>query len=164
MLNQPIADVLAGKEIREVLSTPPSATVAEAAAQMSAKSVGAIVVRSGSGPIEGIFTERDLLRRVIAAGLDPRATPIATVMSSDVRAVPSTTTVEEALRLMVEFRYRHLLVQDGERVVGLISMRDLMFSQIMAGDTPPHEGRPGVLRARTAETLRAVGLDRGGPT
>lgn len=164
MLSQSIATVLAAKEIREVLTTVPSATVAEAAALMSRKDVGAVVVCVGS-KVEGIFTERDLLRRVVTEGRDPKATKISAVMSPNVRAVASDTGIEDALRLMVEHRYRHLLVQDGEDLVGVISIRDLMFAQIRPDQAPPHEGRPGVLRARTEEALRAVQpLDRAGPT
>jgi CBS domain-containing protein len=165
MLTQSIAGVVAGKEIRDVLTTTAFTTVADAAAMMSHKGVGAIVVRTGSGPIEGIFTERDLLSRVVSEGRDPKTTKIATVMSPDVRAVPSDTTIADALRLMVEHRYRHLLVRDGDVLVGLISIRDLMFAQIMGDKAPPHEGRPGVLRARTEEALRAIQpLERAGPT
>ncbi len=165
MLQPSIADVLAGKEIREIVATPASSTVADAAALMNQKGVGAVVVRTGTGRVEGIFTERDLLSRVVSEGRDPKATMVAAVMSPDVRAIPSTTSIQDALILMVEHRYRHLLVQDDDRVVGLVSIRDLMFSQIMQDAAPPHEGRPGVLRARTAEALGAVQpLGRGGVT
>jgi CBS domain-containing protein len=156
MLNQPIADVLAGKEIREVLSTLSTATVAEAAQLMSGKSVGAIVVRAGAGPVEGIFTERDLLRRVVAAGLDPRTAKMAQVMTRDVRTISAQATVEDALRLMVVHRYRHLLVQDGVGPIGLISIRDLM-SWLVQPDSPiAHEGRVGVVRARMREAVESV--------
>jgi CBS domain-containing protein len=156
MLNRPIADVLAGKEIREVLGTPSSTTVANAAALMSSKGVGAIVVRSGAGPIEGIFTERDLLRRVVAANLDPRSTTLAQVMTADVRTVSAQSTVEDALRLMVVHRYRHLLVQDGAGPVGLISIRDLMTWLVQPESPIAHEGRVGVLRARMREAVESV--------
>ncbi len=165
MLQRSIAEVLAGKEIRDIVATPATSTVADAAALMHKKGVGAIVVRAGTGRVEGIFTERDLLSRVVTEGRDPKTTTIGAVMSPNVRAVPSATTIQDALLLMVEHRYRHLLVQDGDRVVGLISIRDLMFAQIMQDEAPPHEGRPGVLRARTEEALSAVQpLGRGGPT
>jgi CBS domain-containing protein len=160
MLNQPIADVLAGKEIREVLAVPSSATVAEAAAQMSTRSVGAIAVRTGGGSIEGIFTERDLLRRVVAAGLDPRATRIAQVMTKDVRTISAQATVEDALRLMIVHRYRHLLVQDGAVVSGLISVRDLMSFLVQPDSPIAHEGRVGVVRARMREAVEAVATKR----
>jgi CBS domain-containing protein len=156
MLNQPIADVLAGKEIREVLSTLSTATVAEAAQLMSGKSVGAIVVRAGAGAVEGIFTERDLLRRVVAAGLDPRTTKMAQVMTRDVRTISAQATVEDALRLMVVHRYRHLLVQDGAGPIGLISVRDLMTWLVQPDSPIAHEGRVGVVRARMREAVESV--------
>jgi len=157
MLNQPIADVLAGKQIRDVLTTLSTATVAEAAQLMSGRSVGAIVVRAGAGPVEGIFTERDLLRRVVAAGLDPQTTKIAQVMTPDVRVVSARATVEEALRLMVVHRYRHLLVQDGAGAIGLISIRDLMSWLVQPDDPIAHEGRVGVVRARMREAVESIG-------
>ncbi len=160
MLNQPIADVLAGKEIREVLAVPSSATVAEAATQMSAKSVGAIAVRTGGGPIEGIFTERDLLRRVVASGLDPRATKIAQVMTKEVRTISARATVEDALRLMIVHRYRHLLVQDGAVVAGLISVRDLMSFLVQPDSPIADEGKVGVVRARMREAVETVSRQR----
>lgn len=156
MLNRPIADVLAGKEIREVLGTPSATTVANAAALMSSKGVGAIVVRAAGGPIEGIFTERDLLRRVVAANLDPRATTVAQVMTPDVRTVSAQATVEEALRLMVVHRYRHLVVQDGAGPIGLVSIRDLMTWLVQPNSPIADEGRVGVLRARLREAAESV--------
>jgi len=156
MLNQSIADVLAGKEIREVLTTPSSATVADAAATMAGKGVGAIVVRAGNGPVEGIFTERDLLKRVVAANLDPRSTTIAQVMTADVRTISAQATVEDALRLMIVHRYRHLLVQDSATTAGLISVRDLMAFLVQPESPIAHEGRVGVVRARMREAVDSV--------
>jgi CBS domain-containing protein len=156
MLNQSIADVLAGKEIRDVLSTLSTATVAEAAGRMGSKGVGAILVRAGNGSVEGIFTERDLLKRVVAAGLDPRSTTIAQVMTPDVRSISAQSTVEDALRLMIVHRYRHLLVQDGAAVAGLISVRDLMSFLVQPDSPIAHEGRVGVVRARMREAVDSV--------
>jgi CBS domain-containing protein len=156
MLSQSISTVMARKEIHDVLSVKPEATVLEAAELMNRKGVGAVVVRTGNGPVEGIFTERDLLRRVVAAGVDPKATRMEQVMTANVRTIPARTTVEEALRLMVGSRYRHLLVQDGADVSGLISVRDLM-TYIVQGVAPiAAEGRVGVERARMREAVESV--------
>src|SRR5512137_636530 len=133
MLSQSITAVMARKDIRNVLSVKPEATIAEAAALMNSKGVGAVVVRTGNGPVEGIFTERDLLRRVVAAGVDPKTTRMGQVMTANVRTISAKTTVEDALRLMVGMRYRHLVVQEDNAVGGLISVRDLMSYIVQGG-------------------------------
>ena len=156
MLSQPIMAVMARKEISNVLSVKPEATVSEAAALMNSKGVGAVVVRTGNGPVEGIFTERDLLRRVVAAGLDPKSTRMEQVMTANVRTISGRISVEEALRLMVGQRYRHLLIQDGDEVEGLISVRDLMSYVVQADRPVAAEGRVGIERARMREAVESV--------
>jgi signal-transduction protein with cAMP-binding, CBS, and nucleotidyltransferase domain len=156
MLTHAVEKVLQSKEVREVVSVPTYASVGDAVAQMKAHNVGAVVVRAPQGPIEGIFTERDLMMRVVAEGHDPRSTPVSQVMSANVRAITPSTSVQDAMRLMVEHRYRHLLIQAGDRTLGLISIRDLIYWLIMPEAPIAHEGRPGVVRARTEDTLRAV--------
>jgi CBS domain-containing protein len=73
----------------------------------------------------GIFTERDVLVRVVAAGLDPKVTPVGEVMTRSLVAVHSETTVGEAMRIITEKRCRHLPVVDDTRLRGLISIGDL---------------------------------------
>ena len=161
MITQPISAVLEDKVIQEVVAVAASATVAEAVAIMTQKGVGAIVVKTESNPAAGIFTERDLMRRVVAEGRDAVSTAIADVMSPNVRSVAPSVSVDEALRLMVLHRYRHLLVMEGTRIVGLISIRDLMYWMIAPDRPIAHEGRPGVVRARTEEAIRSVqNMDR----
>ncbi|MCX7892662.1 MAG: CBS domain-containing protein [Burkholderiales bacterium] len=156
MLTHTVGDVVASKKLQEIVSVPAAATAAEAAALMSEKEIGAVVVRGAGGAIEGIFTERDVLRRIVADGRDPKATRIAEVMSRNVRSVASTLTVAEALQQMVMYRYRHLLVQDGAEVKGLVSIRDLMVWFIMPDTPMAHEGRYGHILSRTQEAVRAM--------
>jgi CBS domain-containing protein len=75
--------------------------------------------------LAGIFTERDVLTRVVAAGLDPRATPVARVMSPQPLTVDPTLPLDKAMALISEKRMRHLPVLEGGRLVGLISIGDL---------------------------------------
>lgn len=110
------------------------ATVAEAVALMAAERVGAVLVKTEDELFGGIFTERDLLVRVVHAGRDPRTTPISMVMTRDVRFVTPGTTVEAALSLMHVNRHRHLLVIDGPRVHGLVSIGDLVREMIERGE------------------------------
>lgn len=160
MITQPISEIFKRKDITGVVSVPPSASVAEAVAVMCRHGIGAVVIATTRKRIEGIFTERDVMSRVVDEGRDPKTTPVEAVMSREVRRIACSAPMDEALRLMVEHNYRHLLVEEGDEVRGIVSIRDLMQQAILA-DAPPHEGRPGVLKARTDDTLESVKLARG---
>jgi CBS domain-containing protein len=86
------------------------------------------------GLVGGIFTERDLMTRVVHRKLDPAATPMSMVMTRDVRFVTPGTTIEAALALMHLNRHRHLLVIDGPRVHGLVSIGDMVRQLIEHGE------------------------------
>ncbi|MEP7180736.1 MAG: CBS domain-containing protein [Betaproteobacteria bacterium] len=118
----------------ELISVAAAATVAEAVDVMAAREIGAVLAMTEDGLVAGIFSERDLLLRVVQAGRDPKTTPVSLVMTRDVRFVSPGTTTEAALALMHVHRFRHLLVIDGPKVHGLISMRDLVFQMIRHGE------------------------------
>jgi CBS domain-containing protein len=93
-----------------------------------------VLIKTEDGLVGGIFTERDVLVRVVNERLDPGKTPISLVMTRDVRFVTPGTTVEAALSLMHLNRHRHLLVIDGPRVFGLISIGDMVRWLIERGE------------------------------
>jgi CBS domain-containing protein len=157
-----VSDMMRHKASQEIIAVDPLATVLEAAEVMAARGIGAVLIRDARGGVEGIFTERDVLRRIVAEKRDPSTTRVAEVMSSGVRHVPSSTTVEQALQLMVTHRYRHLLVQDGGKVVGLISIRDIMTSLIEPEMAMAPEGRFGHMRSRAEEAVRMLQSGKGG--
>jgi len=134
MMQQSVEAVVRDRGSDELISAPASATVAEVVALMSARDIGAVLILTEDGLVAGIFSERDLLVRVVQAGRDPRTTPISLVMTRDVRFVSPGTTIEAALALMHVHRFRHLLVIDGPKVYGLISMRDLVYQMIRHGE------------------------------
>ncbi len=101
------------------------ATVAEAARRMAERNVGAVPVVEGSRVV-GVFSERDVLTRVVAAGLDPALTRVQEVMTSDLVVASPADTHEEALRRMQRAGIRHLLVLAEGRLVGIVSLRDLL--------------------------------------
>jgi len=107
-----------------LVSLPPSATVQDAARIMAERHIGAVLV-AVDGRLQGIFTERDVLARVVAAGLDPNDTALGGVMTPNPDTVAPNDSALEALRRMSERGYRHLPVVDGERMVGIVSIRDL---------------------------------------
>ena len=129
-----ISAVVAHKASDRIVTVDAGATVADAVAAMVTERVGAILVKNEDELIEGIFTERDLLTRVVHAGRDPKSTPISMVMTRDVRFISPGTTVEAALSLMHVNRHRHLLVIDGPKVHGLVSIGDLVRQVIERGE------------------------------
>jgi CBS domain-containing protein len=134
-MNQPLVEgVVRDRRSDEMISIPASAMVMDAVEVMTAREIGAVLVMTEDGLVGGIFSERDLLVRVVRAGRDPRTTPISLVMTRDVRFVSPGTTTEAALSLMHLQGFRHLLVIDGPKVYGLISMRDLVYQMIRSGE------------------------------
>jgi CBS domain-containing protein len=129
-----VADVVAYRRSDELITVPASASVSEAVVVMAERDVGAVLVSTEDRLVAGIFSERDLLVRVVRAGLDPATTPLSMVMTRDVRFVSPGTTTEAALSLMHVLGFRHLLVIDGARVHGLVSMRDLAFQIVRRGE------------------------------
>jgi CBS domain-containing protein len=134
MMPQTVEALVRDRASDELISVPASATVAEAVDVMAEREVGAVMVLSEDKLVSGIFSERDLLTRVVQAGRDPKTTPISLVMTRDVRFVSPGTSIEAALALMHVLRFRHLLVIDGPRVHGLVSMRDLVTQLIRHGE------------------------------
>lgn len=105
-------------------SVSPDTTIAEAIRKMNDNRIGAMVVMEGDRLV-GIFTERDVLTKVAGREFDPKATPVSQAMTQDVVAVKGTTTVEDAMRIVTERRFRHLPVMDEGRLIGLVSSGDL---------------------------------------
>lgn len=110
-----------GTDVHAVTS---AITIAEAVAEMNKHRIGSIVIIDG-GRIDGIFTERDVLRRVVGAGIDPKTTKVSDVMTKSVHTIPSNTTVEQTMVLFAELRCRHLPVVDHGEMKGLISIGDI---------------------------------------
>jgi CBS domain-containing protein len=134
MTSLTVAELVLDRRADELISLPASASVAEAVAVMAEREVGAVLVLNEDGLVAGIFSERDLLVRVIAARCDPASTPLSLVMTRDVKFVTPATSTEAALALMHLHRFRHLLVIDGPHVFGLVSMRDLVVQIVRSGE------------------------------
>lgn len=109
-----------------VVYLAPDASVAEAANKMSRHNIGSVLVMERGHELVGIFTERDLLKRVVVPSLDPNTTPISQVMSGDVIVVTADTPVGDVLKLMNDCHCRHIPVAAGDRLLGVISLRDLL--------------------------------------
>lgn len=116
---------IASKIVRKVVVLDESHTVLDAATLMAEEFVGSVVITSSS-KITGIFTERDLMLRVVGKKRDPEQLKIRDVMTKEVIRVSPKDTPSACLNLMKDHRCRHLLVFDGDEFVGLVSLRDLV--------------------------------------
>jgi CBS domain-containing protein len=109
----------------------PSETVFQALQVMADANVGAIMVID-QGQMVGIFTERDYARKIILKGRCSLETPLREIMTTDMITIHPETTLEEVMELMTTKRIRHLPVMEGGRLVGMVSMRDVVQAVISA--------------------------------
>jgi len=113
-----------------VVSIEPEATVIEAARRMNDHGVGGLLVVSADGALLGIFTERDILRRVMAPGLDGAVTRVSDVFTADVITCLPETSVEECAAIMSSRRIRHLPVCDPSGLRGLVTSGDVLAFRV----------------------------------
>lgn len=123
-----IRDVVRGQVL---LICRPEATVGEVAQRMAERHVGAILVMEEER-LAGIFTERDALVRVIAAGRDPATTAISEVMTRAVNTISPDRPLLHALHEMHENNFRHVPVVEHDRPVGIVSIRDALGDELIA--------------------------------
>jgi CBS domain-containing protein len=110
---------------KTVLTIQRQASVLDAIGNMSQANIGAIVIEQDGRPV-GIFTERDYLRKIALEGRSSRETRVDEVMSSPLITVTPADSTQTAMETMTERRCRHLIVVDGEELVGIVSLGDLV--------------------------------------
>jgi len=110
---------------QKIVTLPPQSSVMEASIKMADRLVGSVLVMEGN-KLLGIFTERDLLNRVVAMDLDPKKTLLSQVMSKNVTTVPLSEAVENCFKKMEATKCRHIPIMDGENVVGVVTMRNIL--------------------------------------
>jgi CBS domain-containing protein len=124
-----VHQVLARKANR-ILSVPPDATVFDALTLMAEHDIGSLVVLDG-GHLVGLFAERDYARQVVLVGKTSRETRVREIMTTKVMCVGPDQTIDECMTLMTEKRVRHLPVLDHKKVVGMISIGDVVKEVIV---------------------------------
>jgi CBS domain-containing protein len=123
MAHHIIPDIVKNQKICDMLET---ATALDAARFMAERNVGAVVVTDENCRMIGIVTERDLTRKITAAGRDPKETPLSTIMTRGPDALAPKDSPRDALELMQERHIRHLPVVEDGTVIGIVSVRDLL--------------------------------------
>ncbi len=120
---------------RELYCIALGTTVHDAILFMASKNIGAVVIVDNlqSKRLRGIFSERDLMKRVVLEGLDPKKTKIDDVMTKNVAVGNAGEAYDACLETMRKIRSRHLPIVDGEKLIGMVSMRDLMEEKIADG-------------------------------
>ena len=117
----------------ETAFVPLETTAEQAIRTMLDRRVGAVAVVDENKRVAGIFTERDVLRRLSLSQRDPGSTPVREVMTTPVEMATRSTTPSEALATMVERHYRHLpIVDDDGRLLGMLSVRNVLQAKIDA--------------------------------
>ena len=128
MTERTVKQIIEGQEPVTALA---STTVHDAAQLMKRRNVGALMVVDGE-KLVGVFTERDGLFRVLAEGLDARATELSAVMTRNPQTIAPESGFTTALQMMHDGRYRHLPVVEDGRVIGIVSVRDALGPELEA--------------------------------
>ena len=122
---QATVDEILKRKGSRVWTIPGDATVFEAIQLMAARNIGSLAVVSG-GSLEGVFTERDYTRKVALHGKSSKETLVNEIIAPEFVVAAPASTIEECMRLMTENRVRHLPVLDGDQLVGMVSIGDLV--------------------------------------
>ncbi len=118
---------------KHVVSLGPNASVREAAGVMTRANCGSVLIMEPPAALLGIVTERDLMTRVLAKGLDPERTQVREIMTPNPLCVPPETLVSDAVVIMLERGFRHLpIVGPGSKILGVFSVRDALPREIGA--------------------------------
>ena len=123
-LNKVPVNALLQEKGSAIYSVAVDSTVAVAVKEMNRRHIGSLIVMD-VGYVVGIFTERDVLARVVAANLDPKSTKIRDVMTTRFHSIEEDASIEDAMQMMKEHRIRHLPVLNGSQLLGMLSISDV---------------------------------------
>lgn len=120
-----VPDIVQPTDVAKVVSGD---TIAYAAGLMRERRIAALIVVNDAGALTGIVTERDIVFRGVAGGLDPKTATLAEIMTADPDTLAPGDYASDALELMQTRRYRHLPVVEGDKCIAVVSIRDLFSS------------------------------------
>lgn len=123
------AQSILNKKGSEVATVDRNSSVLDAAKTMNQRRIGAVVVSDGDRVV-GIFTERDILNRIVAAGKDPKTTPVGEVITSPMACCRRDTSLAECKTVMSQKRIRHLPIVEDGKLYGMISAGDILASEV----------------------------------
>lgn len=125
-----VSQILASKPSNEIVSIASDATVADAAALLSEKRIGAIVISSGDGLPDGILSERDIVRELGRRGADCMNDRVSELMTRELVHTTTDEAADRVLEKMTDGRFRHMPVVDGDKMVGMISIGDVVKARL----------------------------------
>ena len=123
-LNKVSVSILLSEKSASIFCVTEETSIEQAVSEMNRQRIGSVVVKKANS-VCGIFTERDILTRVVAAGRDPKATQVRDVMTESFQFISPDTSVEDAMQMMTNKRVRHLPVLDDGQLRGMISIGDV---------------------------------------
>jgi CBS domain-containing protein len=123
-LNKVSVLTILGEKTSSIYCIAVNASVESAVSEMNRQRIGSILIKDGERCV-GIFTERDVLTRVVSGGRDPKTTQLSDVMTRDFQSITSDTSVEDAMQIMTDKRVRHLPILNSDKLVGMISIGDV---------------------------------------
>ena len=124
-LNKVSVTTVLREKTSSVYCIPEDETVDAAVSEMNRQRVGSLLIKNTADTVVGIFTERDVLVRVVSAGLNPKQTLVRDVMTPDYESITPDTSVEDAMQLMTDQRVRHLPILEDGKLCGMISIGDV---------------------------------------
>lgn len=125
-----VRDILAAKNIERIFSVTPDDTVSTAAEMLSEKRIGAVIVREDGNEMDGILSERDIVREIGRRGVDCMKDHVGTIMTTNVKSCSPSETTQAVMQIMTDGRFRHLPVMDDGKLVGVISIGDVVAARI----------------------------------
>ncbi|MEE9454096.1 MAG: CBS domain-containing protein [Paracoccaceae bacterium] len=125
-----IRDILANKPSSEIYAVSIKDTVSTAAEMLSAKRIGAVLVRDDSLALKGILSERDIVREIGKRGVDCMEDCVADIMTKSVKSCAMGDTPQAVMKMMTDGRFRHMPVMEGDDLVGVISIGDAVAARI----------------------------------
>jgi len=125
-----VRDILSAKPSGEIYSVSANDTVSLAAELLSEKRIGAVIVRDGDSQMDGIMSERDIVREIGRRGVECMSDHVSAIMTSNVKSCSSSDTTQAVMQMMTDGRFRHLPVMDDEKLLGVISIGDVVAARI----------------------------------